>query len=128
MSRMYSAGQFEFNYPPHHLGNWQAQDSQQIQQPPSAKDTHTQQWQATGFIVDDRGHMLPGVRRIKNSFRTRLPASATSPCRWPKPSPVVRSSPAATMGYKGIATSYLPRNHTVVKAVEAKGATEAKYT
>eukprot|EP00882_Tetradesmus_deserticola_P031847 GHRQ01036023.1.p2 GENE.GHRQ01036023.1~~GHRQ01036023.1.p2 ORF type:complete len:125 (+),score=22.67 GHRQ01036023.1:398-772(+) len=84
MSRMYSAGQFEFNYPPHHLGNWQAQDSQQIQQPPSAKDTHTQQWQATGFIVDDRGHMLPGVKKIKNSFRTRLPTSASSPCRWPK--------------------------------------------
>lgn len=32
------------------------------------------------------------------------------------------------MGYKGIATSYLPRNHTVVKAVEVKGAGEAKYT
>jgi hypothetical protein len=31
------------------------------------------------------------------------------------------------MGYKGIITSYLPRNHTVVKTVEAKGATEAKY-
>jgi hypothetical protein len=45
-----------------------------------------------------------------------------------QPSPVVGCNPAATMGYKGIITSYLPRNHTVVKAVEAKGATEAKYT
>lgn len=41
---------------------------------------------------------------------------------------MVGSPPAATMGYKGIATSYLPRNHTVVKAVEVKGAGEAKYT
>lgn len=45
-----------------------------------------------------------------------------------QPSPGVQSTPAATVGYKGIATTYLPRNHTVVKTVDIRGTTEAKYT
>ncbi|WIA32216.1 hypothetical protein OEZ86_003065 [Tetradesmus obliquus] len=128
MSRIYSAGQYEHSYLPHRLGNWQVWDSEKLQHSTSAKAGQTQQRQDKSFLVDDRGHLLPGVKKVNNSFRTRLSPSDSAPCRWPKPSPVVGSPPAATMGYKGIATSYLPRNHTVVKAVEVKGAGEAKYT
>lgn len=41
----------------------------------------------------------------------------------------VPAAPAATMGYKGITTSYLPRSTTVVKTVEGvPGVHEAKYS
>ncbi|KAF6255064.1 hypothetical protein COO60DRAFT_254198 [Scenedesmus sp. NREL 46B-D3] len=128
MSNIHSAGQYELDYLPHRLGNWQVWDSKKLEPSTSAKAAQTQQRQATGFLVDDRGHILPGVKKVKNSFRTRLSPIYSAPCGWPKPSPAVGSPPAAIMGYKGIITSYLPRNHTVVKAVEAKGATEAKHT
>ena len=59
-------------------------------------------------IVDDRGHLL--VPKRPAAFVRDLPAWAASPPRWPAPSPALRAARAATMGYKGVQTSYLPRD------------------
>jgi hypothetical protein len=36
------------------------------------------------FLVDDRGHLKPGVQKISNSFRTKLGTADSAPTRWPK--------------------------------------------
>lgn len=58
-----------------------------------------------------------GVKRTGGAFRTHLAPREGKLQRWPQPLPTLRTAPAATMGYKGIITSYLPRNHTVTRAV-----------
>lgn len=35
------------------------------------------------FLVDDRGHLRPGVKKVSNS-RTKLGPADSSPVRWPK--------------------------------------------
>jgi hypothetical protein len=55
-----AAGQYELDYLPHRLGNWQVWDSEKLQHSISAKAAQIQQRPAKGFLVDDRGHMLPG--------------------------------------------------------------------
>ena len=56
-------------------------------------------------IVDDNGHLLKGAAKRMTSFSTGYESS--SPKRWPGAGHVPHSG-AATMGYKGIQTTYLP--------------------
>lgn len=53
---------------------------------------------STKPIVDERGHLLPGVARINNSFNPQ-PHGPNAP-RWPDRSCVVNGGTNATMGYK----------------------------
>jgi hypothetical protein len=62
-SLSHTAGQYELDYLPHRLGNWQVWDSEKLQHSTSAKAAQTQR-QAKGFLVDDRGHLLPGEERL----------------------------------------------------------------
>lgn len=47
-----------------------------LQQAPKSQDM--------SFLVDERGHLKKGVRRINNSFRIRLGPADSAPTRWPK--------------------------------------------
>ena len=77
-------------------------------------------------VVDDRGHLLPGVPKVKNSFypqRALRPQTAFNPPpRWPQVNPTYDTGGTCTMGYKGIQTSYLPRTGsvTLTKVVPGK--------
>jgi len=56
-------------------------------------------------IVDDKGHLLPGTPKRMTSFTTGY--EHTAPKRWPT-TPTAPFAGVATMGYKGIQTTYLP--------------------
>jgi len=49
------------------------------------------------------------------------------PPRWPCPTLTLEAAPAATMGYKGIRTDYLPTSTVTIKSVEVPGCREAHY-
>ncbi|RVE70267.1 hypothetical protein OJAV_G00062410 [Oryzias javanicus] len=55
MSSNYSANQYASAFNPHRLQNWG--ETKDFKQRPSARVGHT------SFIADDRGHLLPGVKR-----------------------------------------------------------------
>lgn len=103
MSRNYSASQYEQDYLPTRLGNWQVPAvEQKLGTAPSRHSTLQQPPKTTTmFMVDDRGHLKPGVKKINNSFRIKLGPTDSAPTRWPKPSVSIKAAPAATMGYKG---------------------------
>ena len=73
---------------------------------------------ATTFIVLDNGHLLPTMKKRSSfsaSFRTGYEGMQSA--RWPGQT-VNSGDPsagAATMGYKGIETSYLPRSTVFTK-------------
>jgi hypothetical protein len=45
----------------------------------------------------------------------------------PQTNPAIKHAPAATMGYKGIPTEYLPRSTTIIKTVEVPGCKESSF-
>jgi hypothetical protein len=47
--------------------------------------------------------------------------------RFKQNNPAIKHAPAATMGYKGIQTEYLPRTTTIIKTVEVPGCKEATF-
>ena len=76
----------------------------------------------TEFIVADNGHILPGVPKKMTAFNDNVNSSA----RWPQGNPAIMGSSNATMGYKGITTSYLPQS-TVHLKTYALGGPENTY-
>eukprot|EP00965_Chrysotila_dentata_P257173 6212791-Pleurochrysis_carterae.AAC.2 len=94
MSTSYSAMQFESSYKPTSLCNWEV---------PKVTEPKGASGRKMDFLVDDNGHLLPSVPKVNNSFGDAQPDTL----RWPK-SPLHKKPPVATMGYKGISTSYLP--------------------
>ncbi|XP_024117782.1 protein Flattop [Oryzias melastigma] len=79
MSSSYSANQYASAFNPHRLQNWG--ETKHFKQRPSARVGHT------SFIADDRGHLLPGVKRSSAwpSFKgtwdlpAHIPAPHTNP-------------------------------------------------
>eukprot|EP00899_Mesostigma_viride_P021331 jgi/Mesvir1/2919/Mv13989-RA.1 len=58
-------------------------------------------------IVDEKGHLLPGVPKKQKSAFISNPGPGSP--RWPSPDPTKPKPSSATMGYKGIQTeTYLP--------------------
>lgn len=77
--------------------------------------------------MDERGHLLPGVPKIKNAFNTAPQVFELSAPRWPN-NPLYKSTPRATGGYKGIQTDYLPQTTVTLKTVVFPGSKERLYT
>ena len=87
-------------YPASKLGNWEVPASHRVKdviisRPPGFRTT---------AIVDDNGHLLPGVPKRMTSFSG---TASSGNGRWPR-DPTANFSGSATMGYKGIQTLYLP--------------------
>ena len=97
MSFSSSALQYNSAFKPVSLCNWEVSANREIKpvaRPPGFR---------TVFIVDDNGHLL-GPKRL-TSFTTGYEGSSSK--RWPRASTAPHGG-AATMGYKGIQTHYLP--------------------
>ncbi|KAL6755064.1 hypothetical protein V8C86DRAFT_3138103 [Haematococcus lacustris] len=71
--------------------------------------------------------MLLGVTKITNAFTTKLEVHQKTPPRWPTENTSIPLTQRATMGYKGIQTSYLPTSTVPIKTSEVKGTKEALY-
>mmetsp|Transcript_9774 Transcript_9774/g.17590 ORF Transcript_9774/g.17590 Transcript_9774/m.17590 type:complete len:128 (-) Transcript_9774:204-587(-) len=126
MSKNFSANQYEYNYSPKSLGNWEIPKDSET----GVKTSATRRWntlrsktKATQFVVDERGHLLPGVPKTLNSFLFDMPHQT----RWPTANPCVKVGSKATMGYKGITTEYLPRTTVPIKTVEIPGCRETGF-
>ena len=99
MSYSLRAAQFDDGFKATRLGNWEVpalRDKAPAFRPPGFR---------TSTIVSDNGHLLPGTPKRMTSFATGYEAASYK--RWPA-SPIAFHTGAATMGYKGIQTSYLP--------------------
>uniref|UniRef100_A0AAX7SXS7 Protein Flattop n=1 Tax=Astatotilapia calliptera TaxID=8154 RepID=A0AAX7SXS7_ASTCA len=66
MSSSYSANQYDSAFKPHRLQNWC--ETKHFKERPSA------QVGRTTFIADDRGHLLPGVGKVR-SHLSSFPSS-----------------------------------------------------
>ena len=94
-----SAQQYDATFKPTRLNNWEVpaiREREPMPRPPGFRSVP---------IVDENGHLLPGMPKRLTSFSTGY--ETTAPKRWP----VTPSAPftgASTMGYKGIQTTYLP--------------------
>ena len=101
MSFTLNCHQYNNAFQPKRLGNWEVpalRDREPAPRPPGFRTT---------TVVDDNGHLLPEVPKRMTSFSTGYESVGYQ--RWPSSS-LVPHSGAATMGYKGIQTTYLPSN------------------
>mmetsp|Transcript_29525 Transcript_29525/g.83277 ORF Transcript_29525/g.83277 Transcript_29525/m.83277 type:complete len:128 (-) Transcript_29525:144-527(-) len=126
MSKNFSANQYEYNYSPKRLGNWELPKDPET----GVHTTATRRWNTlqgrstrTKFIVDDRGHMKPGVPKKKTAFIYDMQPQT----RWPMVNPCILGTAKATMGYKGISTEYLPATTVPLKTVEIPGCREHTF-
>lgn len=119
-----AANQHEEPFVPKHLGNWEQ---------PAVKARRENvrvapRTEPTRFIVDERGHMLPGVPKKMTAFSA---GPYWTPPRWPETADSHCSKfsggASATLGYKGIVTDYLPRNTTVIRTVLREDTRELLY-
>ena len=102
MSTSYSANQFNSSFKPSSLNNWEVPGDGRQRTGCVGRDL--------SFICDDRGHLSNRSPNSPNSF-AQARADAT---RWPS-SPHSPGPGSATMGYKGIITSYLPTSTVYLK-------------
>lgn len=65
--------------------------------------------------------------KVSNAFSSCAEALGGVPTRWPLATPVLPAAPAATMGYKGISSDYLPASTVTIKTVELPGCKERLY-
>lgn len=56
----------------------------------------------TEFVVDDKGYLLPNVKKVNNAFNTQPEVYEKNPARWPTQNAAIKYAPRSTMGYKGI--------------------------
>ncbi|GBF89501.1 flagellar associated protein [Raphidocelis subcapitata] len=130
MSRIYSAGQYEQDFLPKRLCNWGQPDTGKERATSAGGRFGTLRARPAGartqFVVDARGHLLPGVRKTGGAF---FPAGAEgAPPRWPSAGLLtLPAAPAATLGYKGIATDYLPSSTVTIRTVELPGCRERRF-
>uniref|UniRef100_A0A7S0RRF2 Cilia- and flagella-associated protein 126 n=1 Tax=Chlamydomonas leiostraca TaxID=1034604 RepID=A0A7S0RRF2_9CHLO len=84
----------------------------------------------TGFIVDEKGYLLPSVKKVNNAFTTThtMEVYQKTPARWPTQNASIKYAPRSTMGYKGIQTHYLPTTTVSLKTVDVPGAQEFNYS
>ena len=93
------AAQYNDAFAPQRLCNWEVpalRDRTPLMRHPGYR---------TSVIVAENGHLLPGTPKRMTSFSTGYESSSYK--RWPV-STLEPNTGAATMGYKGIQTSYLP--------------------
>mmetsp|Transcript_42709 Transcript_42709/g.101398 ORF Transcript_42709/g.101398 Transcript_42709/m.101398 type:complete len:128 (+) Transcript_42709:168-551(+) len=126
MSQNYSANQFEYNYSPSRLCNWECPKDPESGVKTSAKS----RWEklkprtsTTKFVADSSGHMLPGIPKKETAFVYDMPHQV----RWPKANPNILGTAKATMGYKGITTNYLPQSTVPLKTTDIPGCREHRY-
>jgi hypothetical protein len=109
MSTTHSAMQYNTSFAPKRLCNWEV---------PAVRAT-TPAAHGAGFrtqtLVDDKGHLLPGVPKMMTSFSTGY--ETTGSARWPtaQKGPSAPFGGSAGMGYKGIITSYLPTSQVTTR-------------
>ncbi|KXZ56083.1 hypothetical protein GPECTOR_2g965 [Gonium pectorale] len=133
MSRCYPGEQVEHGFNPKRLQNWEVPAVDKGQKITTSTGTRfgtlTSRTGKTEFIVDDKGHLKPGVPKINNAFSTPAdtPVFMDSAPRWPKENPTWPKNTKATMGYKGIPTDYLPASTVSLKAVEVQGTKERNF-
>jgi len=152
-----TASQYDLHFAPHKLGNWEIprQFPTVLDQTIGKGQPGPRQRfgtlagrtrrDADGFtgrtrvIADDRGHLLrpstaPGGRR-SGSFVSLAELEAEpwrlSQARWPRreghPTTTTGVGARATMGYKGIQSTYLPSSTVTLNAVVGAGRTERLY-
>ena len=68
-----------------------------------------------------------GVPKIPAAFNSCAEGLGGVPPRWPLSTPGLAAAPAATMGYKGIPSEYLPASTVTIKAVELPGCRERLF-
>jgi hypothetical protein len=106
MSFTLNGQQYNSAFQPKRLGNWEVpalREREPATRPPGHR---------TVTIVDDNGHLLPGMPKRMTSFSTGCEAGSAK--RWPS-SPLPPFTGVATMGYKGIQTDYLPTNTVYIR-------------
>ncbi|KAJ1641418.1 hypothetical protein T492DRAFT_919481 [Pavlovales sp. CCMP2436] len=113
MAHNHSANQFDRSYKPSRLGNWEVPKSE----PKSLGKTRTLAGEAvntTRFIVDEKGHLLDRSKK-GSAFAVSMAVSS----RWPEKQGLSNDTypGAATMGYKGVATDFLPISTIHAKTV-----------
>ncbi|KAG8466918.1 hypothetical protein KFE25_008297 [Diacronema lutheri] len=110
MSRAFTAQQFEQSYRPSRLGNWEVPKSTAPATPTFRGAGYT-----TKILVDDRGHLLPGKARKASADDAPMPQMY----RWPEKRLLSQEkyTGAATMGYKGVPTDFLPISSVNIKTV-----------
>eukprot|EP00884_Botryococcus_braunii_P018064 jgi/Botrbrau1/4941/Bobra.0122s0023.1 len=121
MSRNFPAGQFDQTYLPHKLCNWESENLSKKHGRPQQRTGRT------ATVVDDKGHLLPTISKRKAAFIHDIPIYLQTPPQWPQENTLIISGPKATMGYKGIPTSYLNTNTVQIHAVEVAGCKERIY-
>ena len=109
MSTTFHAFQYEGSFSPTRLCNWETPAVRLKTPVPRTPGSRT------SIIVDKNGHLLPSAPKTMTSFSTGY--EAITPKRWPdaQRGPVAPYGGAANMGYKGIATSYLPTSTLTLK-------------
>eukprot|EP00966_Prymnesium_polylepis_P294664 6804585-Prymnesium_polylepis.1 len=109
MSTSFSSMQYEASFAPKRLCNWET-PAQRVKTPISKGPGGR-----TEIIVSANGHLLPSAQKTMTSFSTGY--ESITPKRWPdaQRGPVAPYGGAANMGYKGIATSYLPTSSVTLK-------------
>jgi len=128
--------QVEHAFSSHRLCNWEAPRNRGKTTAETRFDTLKPKTGKTEFIVDDRGYVIEssGTKKMYTSFNHQPHVYEKTFARWPQPNPAIPMYQTATMGYKGIKTSYLPTNTVLVKAVESPQVTKpdglvpGKYT
>ena len=111
MSSTFSAFQYEASFAPKRLCNWETpavRAKTPVNKGPGGR---------TEFVVDNNGHLLRSAPKLNSSFSTGF--ESITPKRWPDAQRVTGGSApyggVATMGYKGIQSSYLPSSTVTLK-------------
>ncbi len=118
----HSAHQHDHSFAPRRHANWEAPSSITT----TRQSTHVPaRVGRTSFVADDHGKLL-GPTRPKSAFRAHTTAHS-APSRWPQPNPAYSTCAAATMGYKGIVTRYLPRATVPLRTVMVEGCAQERF-
>ncbi|KAK9836906.1 hypothetical protein WJX74_010896 [Apatococcus lobatus] len=127
MSRSYAAEQFDADFIPHRLNNWEVPASKKATSAVTNFDTLKPRTGRTGFVAGNNGRLLPGIKKRAAAFNIDLKCWEQAPARWPKANPCINKGPNATMGYRGIPTSYLFSSTVTLPAVEVEGCKERLF-
>ena len=122
-----AASQYDSAFAPHRLGNWEVPSKGEKGVSEGAlQGTLRGRTGRTQFVADDNGHLKKGVGKKMTSFNPSLSSQAymSSSARWPTANPTIRVGSKATMGYKGIVTSYLPSSTVSLQTSMVPGSQE----
>ncbi|DBB18767.1 hypothetical protein WJX82_007870 [Trebouxia sp. C0006] len=126
MSRNFPGEQYEQDFIPHRLCNWEVPAVKRTSAA-SMYGTLNPRKEATTAIANDRGYLLSKKSKFSDSFNHNTHVYDTSAARWPKPNPLVNTGAHATMGYKGILTTYLNASTVSIPSVDIAGCKERNF-